>query len=96
MSRANWIPAPLWRPGAYAAQLSGPGALEQVANVAEALGRGADAARWRQEAARRHPAVHRAFYHPSQGVYADGDQIDLVMPLMAGVVPGGTTRSRVP
>ncbi|MDP2990552.1 MAG: family 78 glycoside hydrolase catalytic domain, partial [Kiritimatiellota bacterium] len=62
-------------------------ALGQVANMAEALGRSADAARWRREAARRRPAVHRAFYHPSKGVYADGDQIDLVMPLMVGVVP---------
>jgi len=61
--------------------------LEQAANVAEALGRSTDAARWRQEAARRRPAVHKAFYHPSQGIYADGDQIDLIMPLMAGVVP---------
>jgi len=68
--------------------------LELVANVAEALGRGVDAARWRREAERRRPAVHRAFYHPSKGIYADGDQVDLVMPLLAGVVPE-TLRSAV-
>ncbi len=61
--------------------------LEQMANIAEALGRRAEAANWRRNAARRRPAIHKAYYHPTTGVYADGDQIDLIMPLMAGVVP---------
>ena len=62
-------------------------ALDLVANMARALGLNADAERWQKDAAQRRPAVHEAFYHESKGIYADGDQIDLVMPLMAGVVP---------
>jgi len=61
--------------------------LEQMANIAEALGRRTEAASWRRNAARRRPAIHKAYYHPAKGVYADGDQIDLIMPLMADVVP---------
>lgn len=62
-------------------------AMELTARIADALGRNEDVRRWNREAQQRRPVVHRTFFNPDTGTYADGDQIDLIMPLLADVVP---------
>lgn len=60
---------------------------ELMTQIATALDYADDATRYRDKAESLRPVVHNAFYNPATGTYADGDQIDLVMPLLADVVP---------
>jgi len=46
-----------------------------------------DAKRYREKAEALRPVVHNAFYNTATGTYADGDQIDLALPLLTGIVP---------
>ena len=56
--------------------------LEQIAQV---LGQEADAMAYRQRYDTLRQRIHEALYH--DGVYASGSQVDLVFPLLTGVVP---------
>ena len=62
-------------------------ALEQVAQLADALGKRDDAGTFRTWAAARNVATHQKFYDPQANKYGSGDQVTYVVPLMAGVVP---------
>lgn len=46
-----------------------------------------DAKHYQDKADALRPVVHNAFYNVAVGTYTDGDQIDLVLPLLTGVVP---------
>lgn len=61
--------------------------LGQAARLADILGKGADADTFREWAAERKAATHKAFYDPKNTKYGSGDQVTYVLPLMAGVVP---------
>ena len=56
--------------------------LEQMGQV---LGQEADAMAYRQRYDTLRQRIHEALYH--DGVYASGSQVDLVFPLLTGVVP---------
>jgi hypothetical protein len=62
-------------------------ALEQAAQLADALGETADADTYRAWAAARRAATHKRFYDPSSGTYGSGDQVTYILPLVSGVVP---------
>ncbi len=62
-------------------------ALEQAAQLADALGVAADSGTFRQWAAARNVATHKKFYDPQLKRYGSGDQVTYVLPLIAGVVP---------
>lgn len=55
--------------------------------IAAVLGKKDDATRYQEKADSLRPVVHRAFYNAETKTYADGDQIDLALPLLTGVVP---------
>lgn len=57
-------------------------ALEKMALV---MGLKADAVEYRQRLETLRSKIHETFYH--KGIYASGSQIDLVYPLLVGVVP---------
>ena len=57
-------------------------ALEKMALV---MGLKADAVEYRQRLEALRSKIHETFYH--KGIYASGSQIDLVYPLLVGVVP---------
>ncbi len=59
-------------------------ALEQIALT---LGKKDDAAEYRNRYAALREQVHAAFYQPETGIYGSGSQVDLVYPLLVGVVP---------
>lgn len=61
--------------------------LEQGAELADALGKKADAALFRQWADERNRATHQTFYDPQSGTYGSGAQVTYVLPLVAGTVP---------
>jgi hypothetical protein len=62
-------------------------ALEQAAQLADALGESTDAKTFRGWAAARNTATHEKYYDAKSGKYGSGDQVTYVLPLMAGVVP---------
>ena len=63
-------------------------ALEQAAQLADALEETADAKTFRAWAAARNAATHKRFYDSESGKYGSGDLVTYVLPLIAGVVPG--------
>lgn len=62
---------------------------EQLAQMADALGRHDEARACRTEVERLRPLVHAAFYDGSRQLYVLDEQSYQVMPLMTGVVPAG-------
>jgi len=62
-------------------------ALEQGAQLADALGETDDAKTFREWAAARNTATHGKFFNPLSQTYGSGDQVTSILPLMAGVVP---------
>ena len=60
---------------------------EQLAEMAEFLGRADEARACRAELARLRPLVHAAFYDPSRRFYVLDEQSYQLLPLMAGIVP---------
>ena len=58
--------------------------LEQMAIL---LGRTADADDFHRRLEDLRPLVHNTFYHPEDSTYASGSQIDMVYPMLVGVVP---------
>ena len=61
--------------------------LEQAAQLADALGKDDDAARFRSWALARNAATHQKLFDPVAKQYGSGDQVTYVLPLLAGVVP---------
>ena len=59
-------------------------ALEQIARV---LGKPDDATEYRSRYDALREQVHAAFYQPETGIYGSGSQVDMVYPLLVGVVP---------
>ena len=59
-------------------------ALEQMALL---LDKQADAAAFRLRREALGMRIHQAFFHPEEGTYASGSQLDLVYPLLTGVTP---------
>ena len=59
-------------------------ALEQIARV---LGKPDDVTEYRSRYDALREQVHAAFYHPETGIYGSGSQVDMVYPLLVGVVP---------
>lgn len=60
---------------------------EQLAEMADTLGRTEEARAGRAELERLRPLVHAAFYDPQRRLYVLDEQCDQLMPLMTGVVP---------
>jgi alpha-L-rhamnosidase len=60
---------------------------EQLAEMADALGRPEDARACRAELARVRPLVHAAFYEKEQQIYVLDEQSYQLMPLLSGIVP---------
>lgn len=58
-----------------------------LAEEAQVLGRSADAAAYREKAARIRQAFNRRFFHPDTGSYAAGSQCANALALVMGVVP---------
>ncbi|NLB56545.1 MAG: family 78 glycoside hydrolase catalytic domain, partial [Lentisphaerae bacterium] len=67
--------------------------LDVASKIADALGMTGDAAGFRDNLEKRQKAVHKKFYNSRTKSYADGDQIDYVMPLMSGVVPSNLKKT---
>ena len=61
--------------------------LDRMVKIAALLGFQADAAEFRTWKEHLKAKINERFYNQSAGIYADGDQIDLAFPLIAGVVP---------
>lgn len=60
---------------------------EQLAQMADILGRKAEAAACRAELQRLRPLIHAAFYDKVNQIYVIDEQTYQIMPLMTGVVP---------
>jgi alpha-L-rhamnosidase len=60
---------------------------EQLAEMADALGRPIEAAACRAELARLRPLVHAAFYDPERQLYVLDEQSYQLLPLLSGIVP---------
>ena len=60
---------------------------EQLAEMADILGRSEDAKACRAELARLRPLVHKAFYDQDRQLYVLDEQSYQLMPLMTGVAP---------
>ena len=58
-----------------------------AAQLADALNKQSDSQKFRRLMSSARLAVHNTFFNPQTFVYADGDQLDLAFPLLAGVVP---------
>ena len=58
--------------------------LEKIASL---LGEDADAASFRQRYESLAAHIHATFYHPEDATYASGSQLDMVYPMLVGVVP---------
>jgi len=65
--------------------------LENAAQLAEILANREDALAFRQWAAARKEATHKAFYDREGTKYGSGDQVTYVLPLIAGLVPKDQT-----
>ncbi len=61
--------------------------LEHIIKIANALGDSAYASFCKKKIDLLKKNIHSAFYDSKNKCYADGDQIDYVMPLMVGAVP---------
>jgi len=61
--------------------------FDLMSQIAAAIDKPADAARYREKAEMLRPVVHRAFYNPRTKTYAAGSQLDLAFPLLTNVVP---------
>jgi len=62
-------------------------ALEQAAQLADALKETADAETFRKWAAARNVATHKKLFNPKDKKYGSGDQVTYIAPLIAGTVP---------
>ena len=62
-------------------------ALEQAAQLADALEETNDAETFRKWAAARNAATHKKLFNPTDKKYGSGDQVTYVVPLIAGAVP---------
>jgi alpha-L-rhamnosidase len=60
---------------------------ETMQKIAEVTGKSSDAAYYAAKNETLKGLIHRSFYHPDQGGYGSGSQIDLTYPLLAGIVP---------
>jgi alpha-L-rhamnosidase len=84
MDTTNWPPKP-------AAELFNNCYLlymrEQLAQMADILGRHGEARACRAEVERLRPLIHAAFYDKERQIYALDEQSYQIMPLMTGVVP---------
>ena len=63
--------------------------LEDLVKMARILGEDADAAAYEARCEALRKRIHEVFYH--DGIYATGSQVDLVYPMLVGVVPDGLT-----
>ena len=61
--------------------------FDKMQKIAAVLGKSDDAALYREKRAILQKKIHERFFHPDTKSYATGTQIDLVYPLLAGVVP---------
>ena len=69
--------------------------LADMVQMANLLGRTADAERfasWRQ---RLNASIHRHFYHPATHIYANGTPLDMSYALLMGVAPDSITHQAV-
>jgi alpha-L-rhamnosidase len=62
-------------------------ALEQAAQLADALGKADDASQFRQWAKARGNATHKKYYDAQGKQYGSGDQVTYILPLAGGIVP---------
>jgi alpha-L-rhamnosidase len=62
-------------------------ALEQAAELADALGKTDDAGEFRRWAGARRKATHKKYYEPQDRKYGSGEQMNYILPLAGGVVP---------
>jgi len=61
--------------------------LETMKKIASVIGRYEDADEFSKKRETLVDLIHESFYNPDPKIYADGDQADLALPLIAGVVP---------
>lgn len=61
--------------------------LENMQRIAQVLGKTADATMYAQRKAELQQKVHQQYFDQAQKSYATGTQIDLVYPMLSGVVP---------
>jgi alpha-L-rhamnosidase len=60
---------------------------EELIRMAQAMNLEADEASYRQRLEALRKRIHETFYH--EGLYASGSQVDMIYPLLVGVVPEG-------
>jgi alpha-L-rhamnosidase len=60
---------------------------EELVRMAQAMNLEADEADYRQRLEALRKRIHETFYH--DGLYASGSQVDMIYPLLVGVVPDG-------
>lgn len=61
--------------------------LDTMEKIASVLNNEKDAKQFRLHRENLQELIHNTYYKAEAGIYADGDQIDLAYPLVAGVVP---------
>uniref|UniRef100_UPI002635D898 alpha-L-rhamnosidase n=1 Tax=uncultured Proteiniphilum sp. TaxID=497637 RepID=UPI002635D898 len=61
--------------------------FDQMKKIAAVLGKNEDSSYYSERRARLNETIHATFFDALQGIYATGSQIDLIFPLLAGVVP---------
>ena len=61
--------------------------FDTMSKIAASLGEEADSRRYASYAKELKALIHKTFYNPETRSYASGTQIDLVYPMLAGVVP---------
>lgn len=60
---------------------------QQLEQIASALGKRTDATAFRERYEALSARIHDTYYHPETATYGSGSQLDLVYPMLAGVVP---------
>lgn len=61
--------------------------FDQMKNIAEILGRTEEARYYSGKRDQLNRTIHDTFFDEEQGIYATGSQIDLIFPMLVGVVP---------
>ena len=61
--------------------------VKQMAEIAELLGKPAEAEAYRKKGRKIRAAIHQEFFNPKTNTYANGDQLYIAFPLLVGVPP---------
>ena len=60
---------------------------EDLIKIALILGKDEDSKMFKKRKSELDALIHKTFYHPEEGIYGTGSQLDMVYPMLVGAVP---------